>query len=61
MVIDTHTHAYFDELSLREDELLRNMENSGVVFAVQIGCGFESSVKAVELAKRHPNRYRATV
>lgn len=61
MVIDTHTHAYFDELAAKESEVLSNMEKNGVSFAVQIGCDAESSLKAVELAKRHPNAYRATV
>ena len=61
MVFDTHTHAYFDQLAEREGELLRNMDERGVRFAVQIGCDAETSRKAVELAKRHPDRYRATV
>lgn len=61
MVFDTHTHAYFDQLAEREEELLRNMDERDVRFAVQIGCDVETSRKAVELAKRHPDRYRATV
>lgn len=61
MIFDTHTHSYFDELALRENEILSNMEKSRVAFAVQIGCNFESSTKAVALAKRHPDKYRATV
>lgn len=61
MIIDTHTHAYFDELASREGEIISNMDAMDVRFAVQIGCDAESSVKAVELAKRHPDRYRATV
>lgn len=61
MIIDTHTHAYFEELAEKECEVLSNMEKSGVALAVQIGCDVESSAKAVALAKRHPDVYRATV
>ena len=61
MVFDTHVHAYFEQLAEREDDVLRNMDALGVRFAVQIGCDAESSRKAVALAKRHPDRYRATV
>lgn len=61
MIFDTHTHAYFDELAAKEGEVLSNMEKNGVRFAVQIGCDAESSAKAVALAKRHPQAYRASV
>lgn len=61
MIFDTHTHAYFDDLAMKEGEILSNMEGMGVRFAVQIGCDAESSAQAVGLAKRHPDRYRATV
>lgn len=61
MIFDTHTHAYFDELLSREDEVLSNMKENGIRFAVQIGCDAKSSEAAVALAKRHPERYRATV
>ena len=61
MIFDTHTHAYFDELAEKEDGVLANMLEKGVRFAVQIGCDAKSSEKAVALAKRHPDTYRATV
>lgn len=61
MIFDTHTHAYFEGLSEREDDVLSKMSEMDVVLAVQIGCDQKSSRKAVELAKRHPERYRATV
>ncbi len=61
MIFDTHTHAYFDELAAKEAEVLSNMAENGVRYAVQIGCDSESSAKAVALAKRHPHAYRATV
>lgn len=61
MIFDTHTHAYFDDLSAKEEEVLSNMRENGVRYAVQIGCDKQSSEKAVDLAKRHPDAYRATV
>lgn len=61
MIFDTHTHAYFDELAAKEEEVLTNMADNDVRYAVQIGCDSKSSVKAVALAKRHPQTYRATV
>lgn len=61
MIFDTHTHAYFDDLSAKEEGVLTNMRENGVRYAVQIGCDAQSSEKAVTLAKRHPDVYRATV
>lgn len=61
MIFDTHTHAYFDELAKKEGGVLSNMRENDVRFAVQIGCDSESSAKAVALAKRNPQAYRATV
>ncbi len=61
MIFDTHTHAYFDSLKIREDDILSNMSERGVAFAVQIGCDAKTSREAVELAKRHLVAYRATV
>lgn len=61
MIFDTHTHAYFDELAAKETGVLSNMRENGVRFAVQIGCDAQSSEKAVALAKKYPDVYRATV
>lgn len=61
MLIDTHAHAYYEGLSDREGEVIANMEKMGVDFAIQIGCRADSAEQSVTLARKHPNKYRATV
>lgn len=61
MIIDTHTHCYWDNLAPRIDEILENMRNHGVVWAVQIGCDITSSLRAITLAEQFPGVFYATV
>jgi len=60
MLFDTHTHTYFPEFALRQDEIVASMQESSIRYATQIGCDIETSRQAIELAKRYESYY-ATV
>ncbi len=53
MLFDTHTHSYFAELSDRQAEIIATMTEQRVQYATQIGCDVETTVQAIELAKKH--------
>lgn len=61
MIIDTHSHCYWESLEPRIDEVLANMKAASVTKAVQIGCDIESSEKAISLAQKFPETFYATV
>lgn len=61
MIIDTHSHCYWENLEPRIDEILANMKTAGVNYAIQIGCDIPTSRKALDLAKRFPYEFFATV
>lgn len=61
MIIDTHSHCYWNTLEPRIDDILANMKARGVMHAVQIGCDLETSEKAISLAQRFPHAFSATV
>lgn len=54
MLVDSHSHIYFEPLNTREDEILMNMREHGISHAIQIGCNHESNILALNLAKNHP-------
>jgi TatD DNase family protein len=57
--IDIHSHLYFPDFDKdREDEITKLKENK--IAAITVGTDFESSQKAIELAKKHENLF-ATV
>ncbi|NCP77232.1 TatD family hydrolase [Candidatus Gracilibacteria bacterium] len=60
MLFDTHTHSYFPELALRQDEIVDTMMRNDIRYATQIGCDIETSKQAIELAKKYEEFY-ATV
>lgn len=61
MIIDTHSHCYFDGLIEKIDEIILNMKNSGVDMAIQIGCDIATSKQAILLAKNYSNIFLASV
>lgn len=61
MIIDTHSHCYFDDLKNKIDEIIANMQSKKVAKSIQIGCDIASSIEAVELAKKYPNYFYATI
>lgn len=61
MIIDTHSHCYWDSLVDDIEGILAAMQEKNVVLAVQIGCDIVTSQKAISLAKKYPENFRATV
>ena len=61
MIFDTHSHCYWDSLYGRIGDIISHMDDVWVMHAVQIGCDVESSEKAIELARKFPGRFFATV
>lgn len=61
MIIDTHSHCYWETLEPRMEEVIENMKKNNVVKAVQIGCDIESSKKALALARRYPTFFLPTI
>jgi TatD DNase family protein len=61
MIFDTHAHCYWDSIEPRIEDIVSNMKQYNVTKAVQIGCDIESSRKAINLARRFPDFFHATV
>ena len=61
MIIDTHAHCYWDTILPQIDKVVMNMREKGVSHAIQIGCDIESSLLAIDLARRFPGVFYATV
>lgn len=60
MLVDSHCHLDFPDLSVRLPELLGAMEGNGVGAAVCIGVNLEDFPRVLALAEAHPHLY-ATV
>jgi Tat protein secretion system quality control protein TatD with DNase activity len=61
MIVDTHAHCYWDNIEPRIEEVISNMKINNVDLAIQIGCDIQTSQKAIDLAKRFPGIFYATV
>ena len=61
MIIDTHSHCYWENLGPRIEEVVENMKHMNVSQAVQIGCDLPTSEQAIALARRFPGVFYATV
>ncbi len=61
MIIDTHSHCYWDTIEPRIDEVIQKMKEFWVTCAVQIGCDIPTTEKAISLARRYPSVFRATI
>lgn len=60
MLFDTHCHAYWDSLAGRHPELRENMRAAGVARTVQIGADWDTSVKALAVARDWGDGHWAT-
>jgi TatD DNase family protein len=58
MITDTHSHLSFKAYDNDRDETIKRTQKEGVV-CIDIGTNFQSSQKAVELAKKHDNIFAA--
>jgi TatD DNase family protein len=61
MIFDTHSHCYWDSLLPNIDDIVQKMKEHNITHAVQIGCDSVSSQKAIDLARRFPGVFYATV
>ncbi len=61
MIIDTHSHCYWESLLPRIDEIVENMKAHNISHAIQIGCDETTSIQAIELARNYPGVFFATV
>jgi len=50
---DTHAHLHFPDYGPDQEEVIARARASGVEFFINIGTDYKSSVKSLELAKRH--------
>lgn len=61
MIIDTHSHCYWENLANNFDEIFAKMDEKNVALAVQIGCDIETSEKSIDLAQKFPDKFLAVV
>lgn len=55
MLIETHAHLDYPDFAPDFEDVLRRASAAGVTRIITIGTSIESSRRAVELAKQHPN------
>lgn len=53
MVIDTHTHLYFDRFDEDRDQLIRSLEDNGVEKVISIGTDIENCRETIRLAEQY--------
>ena len=58
---DTHCHLDFDRFDEDRIEVIKRAWNAGLVFILNPGIDLETSNKAVNLAKQHPEKIFAAV
>ncbi len=61
MYIDTHAHLWFDDYKDDLDQVIERAVATGVEKMIVPGTDIESSRKAIELAKKYPNKIFAAV
>ena len=59
MLIDTHSHIYWDSYDSDRDEMLKRAIDSGVKYIICPGTDIETSMKAIELAEKYDFVYAA--
>jgi TatD DNase family protein len=59
MLIDTHCHIHESDYPLDITETLQHAKDNDVTELICVGTSFESSVRAVEFAKKYPQSYAA--
>ena len=56
MIIDTHCHLNDDAFEDRED-IIANLKNNNIKSAFVVGTDLQTSIFAIELAKKHSNLF----
>ncbi|PIE77567.1 MAG: hydrolase TatD [Candidatus Delongbacteria bacterium] len=59
MLIDTHTHLYFDKYDNDRDFVIKNLKDNGVEKAIVVGTDIESCKKSIDLAEKYEYIYAA--
>ena len=57
MFIDTHAHLNFKDFNNSYAQIIERANAFGVGKIIVVGSNFESSIKAIEIAKKYPNVY----
>ena len=57
MLIDTHSHIYYDKYSHDFDDVIDRAVNSGVEKIICIGTDLESSIQSLEISNKYKNIY----
>lgn len=61
MIFDTHSHCYWETLLPQIDLVLDRMKSANIRKAVQIWCDLKTSNQAIDLAKKYPEHFYASV
>ena len=59
MLIDTHSHIYYDKYNNDFNEVLDRANDSGVKKIICVGTDLESSIKSLEISNKYENVYCA--
>lgn len=57
MLFDSHTHLDDKKFDLDRDEVIKEVQEAGVVYALNAGADMESSKRAIALANKYPFIY----
>jgi len=57
MLIDTHSHIYYDKYNHDFDDVIDRAANSGVEKIICIGTDLESSIQSLEISNKYKNIY----
>lgn len=60
-LFDSHCHLQFPEFDQDRDQVIARAKQKELKYIICVGCDYESSKKAIELAKQYPGYIYATV
>ena len=59
ILIDTHTHIYYDNYSDRMDDVIQTAANNGVEKIISVGVDLATSEECIKLSEKYPSVYAA--
>ena len=59
ILIDTHTHIYYDDYSGRMDEVIQAAADNGVEKIISVGVDLATSEECIKLSEKYPSVYAA--
>ena len=60
-IIDSHAHLDDNRFSMDRADVIARMEEYRIIMAINPGANYESSKKALRLAKKYPEKIKAAV